>query len=239
MSVMSGAGHGVGVVMVIRGWCGRCSVEGLGSDSGLNLKSLYGKEGLWHCAPGVCCSLWIYADLSTPPQTHTHKGWLACKEWHPFKKSTRSTSTPQWPGPSLVLQSSTTALLLSICACEQEVMCFCHVGVTVYIWYVILLILFAGYAFFCMCVFTHVPFVITRLPCVALLNCTVRKKATILIFMSSISHSACLRSRWETTLLCQYFDNYCGIWCNSIFNYELFFNTHETVLVLLQLNFIF
>lgn len=75
----SRAGVWGGVVMVMEGWRGRCSGDGLGSDSGLELKSFYGKSRFWHYAQGfraMCIYTYPAPQTEVLPDTGTH-GWRA------------------------------------------------------------------------------------------------------------------------------------------------------------------
>lgn len=75
----SRAGVWEGVVMAMEGWRGRCSGDGLGSDSGLELKSFYGKSRFWHYAQGfraMCIYTYPAPQTEVLPDTGTHE-WRA------------------------------------------------------------------------------------------------------------------------------------------------------------------
>lgn len=92
--------------------------------------------------------MWIHTEQPAPIYSTTHTHTLARKKCCPFVKSTRSTtSTPQ---DRVVIQSSQLVCICVLCACEQQVMWFCHVGITVYLLYVMLRIAVCVY----MCIYT-------------------------------------------------------------------------------------
>lgn len=87
-----------GVVMVMKGWRGRCSGVGLGSDSGLEMKSFYGKSGFWHYTHGchvTCIYTYPAPQTEVLPNTGTH-------EWRAWERHSNQEFSPK-VGPPLVL----------------------------------------------------------------------------------------------------------------------------------------